>query len=107
MSAFLRELIAQSDITGEHEEIAKLFLAGCNVRQVSRAMNSHRVEVQKSQRKIYRALQKVMVNNPLWVRDFAPGDRKRIAFVINRNRRKIQANWEPHLYGDDNDSKRS
>jgi len=107
MSAFLEELLAQADITGELEEIAKLFLAGCGVRQVSRAVNSHRVEVQKSQRKIYRVLQKVIVDNPLWVKDFQPGDRKRTSFVINRNRRKIHANCEPHLYGDDDDSERS
>ena len=103
LSAFLRELLAQADITSEEEEIAKLFFGDCGVRKVSRIINSDRAEVQKSQRKIYRALQKVIADNPVWVRDFQPGDRKRIAFVINRNRRKIHANCEPHVYRDNVD----
>jgi hypothetical protein len=103
--AFWREALAHADISAAEEDIAFQLLNGNGIRKVSKMLGLNRPAVLGKVRRIYQAVQELIEANPLWFESFKPGDRRKTAFVINRNRRKIKVAMEPHLYpSDSNDS---
>ena len=65
-SAFLKELLLHADITREEERVALLFIEGNGIREVSRELGVHRVEIQKIQKKVYVELKKVLEGALIW-----------------------------------------
>jgi len=100
MSAFWKEALAHAAITGADVEIAISLLSGYGIRQIARMRGQHRVEIQKSARRIYKAVEGLIRDNAIWMENFKPQDREKTAFVINRNRRKMTYKVEPQKYLD-------
>jgi len=65
-SAFLKELLLHANITREEERVALLLIEGNGVREVSRELDAHRIEIQKVQKKVYGELKKVLEGAPIW-----------------------------------------
>jgi len=100
MSAFWQEALTHAAITSADTEIAISLLSGRGIRQIARMRGQHRVEIQKSARRIYKAVEGLIRDNAIWIENFKPQDREKTAFVINRNRRKITYKVEPQKYLD-------
>lgn len=100
LSAFWQEALTHAAITSADTEIAISLLSGCGIRQIARMRGQHRVEIQKSVRRIYGAVEGLIKDNPIWLENFKPHDREKTAFVINRNRRKMTYKVEPQKYLD-------
>ena len=96
-AAFLREALAHADISGIDERIATLLIEGFGVRQVNKIVNLHRNDVQKSQLKTYKALEKLIATNPSWVGSFRSIDRNKTAKDLAKGE-KMAA--QSHTYSD-------
>ena len=55
-STFLKDLLLHADITREEERVALLFIEGNGIREVSRELGVHRVEIKKIQKKVQKSI---------------------------------------------------